>query len=40
VFIPETGVTSWNEALQQILPTLETISGLLNPFVQIKFLSQ
>jgi len=40
VFVPETGVTSWNEALQQILPTLETISGLLNPFVQIKFLSQ
>lgn len=40
VFVPETAVTSWNEALQQILPTLETISGLLNPFVQIKFLSQ
>jgi len=40
VFVPETAVTSWNEVLQQILPTLETISGLLNPFVQIKFLSQ
>jgi polysaccharide biosynthesis/export protein len=40
VFVPETGVTTWNEAIQQILPTLQTISGLLNPFVQIKFLSQ
>jgi polysaccharide export outer membrane protein len=40
VFVPETAVTSWNEAIQQILPTLQTISGLLNPFVQIKYLSQ
>jgi polysaccharide biosynthesis/export protein len=40
VFVPETSVTSWNQAIQQILPTLQTISGLLNPFVQIKFLSQ
>ena len=40
VFIPETKVTSWNEAIQQFLPTLQSISGLLNPFVQIKYLSQ
>jgi len=40
VFIPETTLTTWNEAIQQLLPTLSTISGLLTPFVQIKFLSQ
>jgi polysaccharide export outer membrane protein len=40
IFIPETAVTSWNEALEQLLPTLQTIAGLLNPFVQIKYLSQ
>jgi polysaccharide export outer membrane protein len=40
VFVPETAVTSWNEALNQILPSLQAISGILNPFVQIKFLSQ
>ncbi|HVT08393.1 MAG TPA: polysaccharide biosynthesis/export family protein [Polyangia bacterium] len=40
VFVPETAVTSWNEAIQEILPTLQTVSGLLNPFVQIKYLSQ
>jgi polysaccharide export outer membrane protein len=40
VFIPETAITNWNEAIQQLLPTLSTISGLLTPFVQIKFLSQ
>ena len=40
VFIPESTLTNWNEAIQQLLPTLTTISGLLTPFVQIKFLSQ
>jgi polysaccharide export outer membrane protein len=40
VFVPETSITSWNEAILQILPSLQTISGLLNPFVQIKYLSQ
>jgi polysaccharide export outer membrane protein len=38
--VPPTGVTNWNEALTQLLPSLQTISGLLTPFVQIKFLSQ
>jgi polysaccharide export outer membrane protein len=40
VFVPPAGVTSWNEAIQLILPTLQTVSSLLNPFVQIKYLSQ
>ena len=40
VFVPETAMTTWNEALLTILPTLQTISGILEPFVQIKFLSQ
>src|SRR3569623_161993 len=40
VFIPETALTTWAEAMEQILPSLQVISGLLPPFVQIKFLSQ
>jgi polysaccharide biosynthesis/export protein len=40
IYVPPTAVTNWNEALAQILPTLQTISGLLTPFVQIKFLSE
>lgn len=40
VFVPPTGFTNWNEALNQLLPSLQTISGLLTPFVQIKYLSQ
>lgn len=40
VFVPPTGLTNWNQALEQLLPTLQTISGLLAPFVQIKYLSE
>ena len=40
VFVPPSAVTTWNEAIQQMLPTLQTVSSLLNPFVQIKYLSQ
>lgn len=40
VFVPESSITTWNEVIETILPTLQTISGLLTPFVQIKFLSQ
>lgn len=40
VFVPQTGVTSWNQAIEQFLPSLQAIAGILNPFVQIKFLSE
>lgn len=40
VFVPPTAMTNWNEALAQLLPTLQTVSGLLTPFVQIKYLSE
>jgi polysaccharide export outer membrane protein len=40
VFVPPTGLNTWNEALAQLLPSLQTISGLLTPFVQIKYLSE
>jgi polysaccharide export outer membrane protein len=40
VFVPNTAITSWNEALAQLLPSLQTISGLLSPFVQIKYLTE
>lgn len=40
IFVPEGRLTSWNQVIEQFLPTLQAISGVLNPFVQIKFLSQ
>ncbi|HEY6880913.1 MAG TPA: polysaccharide biosynthesis/export family protein [Polyangiales bacterium] len=40
VFVPARPFTTWNMALEQLIPTLQTVSGLLNPFVQIKYLQQ
>jgi polysaccharide export outer membrane protein len=40
IFVPTTWITDWNNALSKLLPTLQTISGLLSPFVQIKYLNQ
>jgi polysaccharide export outer membrane protein len=39
VFVPPTTVATWNQALAQILPSLQTVSGALNPFVSIKYLT-
>ena len=39
VYVPKSLVASWNQALNEILPSLQAIGAILNPFVQIKFLS-
>ncbi len=38
VFVPPTAVASWNQVLEQILPSLQVIAGILNPFVSIQYL--
>jgi polysaccharide export outer membrane protein len=40
VFVPPTLVASWNQVLSQILPSLQVISGVLSPFVQIRYLAR
>lgn len=40
VYVPKSGVGNWNDAINEILPSLQAISALLQPFVNIKFLSQ
>lgn len=40
IFVPTTTLTNWNFALQQLLPSLQTVSAILNPFVQIQFLAE
>lgn len=40
VYAPPTAVTTWNQAMQQLIPTLEAVGGLLTPFVQIKYLME
>jgi polysaccharide export outer membrane protein len=36
--VPQTLISTWNQALQQLLPSLQTLGAVLSPFVQIKFL--
>ena len=38
VYVPKTRMGGWNEALQELLPSLQTISGVIQPFVQINYL--
>jgi len=39
IFVPKTPMGGWNEALSELLPTLQTIAAVVQPFVQIKFLT-
>jgi polysaccharide export outer membrane protein len=40
VIVPQNGVVTWNLLMEQLLPTLQAVAGVLNPFVQIKYLRQ
>ena len=38
VYVPQNGISSWNQALQLIIPSLQALSDVLNPFVSAKYL--
>jgi Periplasmic protein involved in polysaccharide export len=40
VYVPKNAFATWNDAIAEILPSLNAISSLLQPFVQIKFMIQ
>lgn len=40
LYVPRSGLGSWNLAIQEILPSLQAISSLLQPFVQVKVLTR
>lgn len=40
IYVPTNSITNWNLAIQQLLPSLNAVSALLNPFVQIQFLRE
>jgi polysaccharide export outer membrane protein len=40
VFVPKNAFGTWNDAIAEILPSLQAVSALLQPFVSIKFLSE
>ncbi len=39
VYVPRTELGRWNDAIREILPTLQVISAALQPFVQVQFLA-
>ena len=40
VYVPKSAVASWNEVLSDLMPSLQTFSSVLQPFVNIKYLKQ
>ncbi len=40
VYVPKSVFGTWNDALAELLPTLQAISATLQPFVSIKYLYQ
>lgn len=38
IYVPRSHIGAWNDAINEILPTLQAISALLQPFVQIEYL--
>jgi polysaccharide export outer membrane protein len=38
IYLPKSGLTSWNEAISEMLPTLQAFGAILTPFVQLKYL--
>jgi polysaccharide biosynthesis/export protein len=38
IFIPRSRIGDWNVALNEILPSLQALSAVLQPFVQLKYL--
>jgi polysaccharide export outer membrane protein len=38
IYVPKSAIGTWNDAINEILPSLQAFSALLQPFVQIKYL--
>ncbi len=39
LYVPRSGVGSWNQAISAMLPSLQAVSAVLQPFVVIKYLA-
>jgi len=40
IYVPKNSFGSWNDVIAEILPSLQTVSAILQPFVAIKFLNE
>ncbi|MDA3971223.1 MAG: polysaccharide biosynthesis/export family protein [Desulfobulbaceae bacterium] len=39
IYVPHSGMSSWNLALREMLPSLQAVGAILSPFVQIQYLT-
>jgi polysaccharide export outer membrane protein len=40
IYVPKSGIGNWDDAIAEMLPSLQAISALLQPFVSIKYLER
>ncbi len=40
IYVPRSNIGAWNDAINEILPSLQAISAILQPFVQIEYLKK
>jgi polysaccharide export outer membrane protein len=40
IYVPRGPIGTWNQAIEEILPSLQAMSSLLSPFVQVKVLTR
>ena len=40
IYVPRSGIGDWNAALADMLPSLQAFSAIIQPFVQIKYLTR
>ena len=39
IYVPRSGVANWNQALKDMLPSFQAVGSVLQPFVQLKFMT-
>ncbi len=39
IYVPRSGVANWNQALKDMLPSFQAVGSVLQPFVQLKYLT-
>jgi polysaccharide export outer membrane protein len=40
VYVPRSGISTWNQTIAELVPSLQVVSATLQPFVNIKYLKQ
>jgi polysaccharide export outer membrane protein len=38
IYVPRSGIANWNQAVNDVLPSIQAVGAVLQPFVQLKYL--